>query len=1263
MSAATDPASHSSCPIVGVGASAGGLETFTQLLQCLPATTGLAFVLIQHLDPNHPSLLSEALAKVTAMPVRQVESGVQVEANHVYVVPPNADIAYRDGQLVLSARRTDGAKPYLPINLFLRSLAAALGNRSIGVILSGTGSDGTEGLRAIHEADGITFAQDPLSAKFDGMPHSAIEAGVVDHCLDIPQLAAELARLSAHAYERRPEPTPAIADETARARILARMRAVVGIDFSEFKQPTVQRRLARRLALRGVANLPAYAALLETNADEVRSLYEDMLIHVTSFFRDPEVFTSLREHAFPELLKSKADGATVRVWVAGCATGEEVYSLAIALLEFLAGVPGSHPIQIFGSDVSELAIQKARSGVYSDSAMRDVSDERRKRYFSRVDGAYRINRSVRDLCVFVRHDLARDPPFSKLDLVSCRNVLIYFDQALQKKVVPILHYCLNQPGFLVLGHSENVSGFSQLFVPADKTNKIFMRSTAASSLRFAPRTELVPAAGRVQGPAYAGFPQPSATLTKHLDRLLLARYCPPGVLVKENLDVLLFRGQTGSYLQPAPGEPQNNLIGMARGGLISALRATIAQAKQDMTVVTNAGVEVDQTGSTKTCDVVVMPFSGLPESKEPLFVVLFEEPKLGTQLQPATNAARLAPADAGSTADLRRIVRLEHELASTQEYLHTLVEEHGRANDELGASNEELVSGNEELQSMNEELETAKEELQSINEELTTVNEELHTRNQEVTRVNGDLMNFSLTVDMPILSLDMNRRIRRFTPNARNILNVLPSDVGRSIDDIKLNIDVPDLHQQISQVIEQATVKESEVQDRDGHWYRMQLRPYVTADHGVDGVILSLMDIDALKQLVKQAQDARAEAERANIAKDDFLATLSHELRTPLSSMLLNAQLLKDGHVVAPADLQRAGAALERATRTQAQLVDDLLDVSRIVAGKLVLECQRVDLCDVVRVALDSVSLLSEARALVLTLSLEPGLGAIWADPLRVQQVVSNLLTNAIKFTPHGGQVSIAVDAAEGFARLRVTDTGIGIQPEFLPRVFARFSQSDTSITRTHGGLGLGLALVRHLVEMHGGSVLAQSDGAGRGATFSVTFPLARVSARPGAALGSVAPLGHALDRPGHTRPYAALANLRVLFVDDDLRTREAVLEVLELAGARVQLAASAAEGRAAIESFKPDVILSDIAMPGEDGYTFMRKLRAREAGRTPIPALALTALAAEDDRRRTLAAGFQLHLAKPIDIDRLRDGVLELSKLARPTAPQPPPAPAIDIA
>jgi two-component system CheB/CheR fusion protein len=737
----------------------------------------------------------------------------------------------------------------------------------------------------------------------------------------------------------------------------------------------------------------------------------------------------------------------------------------------------------------------------------------------------------------------------------------------------------------------------------------------------------------------------SEVLAKHLDRLLLARYSPPGVLVNENLEVLLFRGATGRYLQAAPGRPQTNLRGMLRGGLLSVLPAAIAEAKQERVVIQRPDIEVDRDGVKGSCDLTIIPFMGLPNASEPLFVVLFDSSRhdLGRAAAPAP-ASVPAPATSGAppaATDGLRYVRLEQELAATQQYLHTVIEEHSRANDELGASNEELVSGNEELQSTNEELETAKEELQSINEELTTLNDELQRRNQETTQINSDLLNFSLAVDVAILRLDLDRCIRRFTPQARSILNVLPSDVGRSIHDIRLNIDVPDLEQQISDVLETTGRKESEVQDRTGRWFRMQIRPYTTVERSIEGVVISLVDVDNLKHLVAEAETARGQAESANRAKDDFLATLSHELRTPLSSMLLNAQRLRSGDVLAPADMRRMGEVLERSAKFQVKLVDDLLDVSRIIAGKLSLDLGPVDLCSVVRAALESVSAPAEAKSLVLRASLDPGLAMITADRVRVQQVVTNLLTNAIKFTPAHGTLTIEVDSTPAFARLRVTDSGIGIEPEFLPHVFSRFTQSDSSITRTNGGLGLGLAIVRHLVELHGGTASAQSDGRGRGATFVVTFPFTNASVAPFASR-------NVLNRPGRQRNYDGLVNLRVLFVDDDAQTRDAVLEVLRLTGANVEVAVSAADGMRMVDAFNPHVILCDIAMPGEDGYTFIRKLRARTVAEgSHTPALALTALAAEDDRRRALDAGFQRHLAKPIDIDRLRDAVLELSTCA----------------
>jgi len=448
-------------PVVGIGASAGGLEAFTQLLQCIPVNTGMAFVLIQHLDPGHTSFLREALAKAMSMKVSQAVDGAHVEPDHVYVIPAKADIGIRDGRLVLVPRHDGRSSPHLPVDFFLRALADERGSHAIGVILSGTASDGTDGLRAIKAADGITFAQDPKTAKFPGMPRSAIDAGVVDYCLSLPELAEELIRLSEHPYVMARQLSPREHDQATLGKILALVRSRVGVDFADYKSPTLERRLARRMALRRVDDLSQYLTILQAEPDEVLALYEDVLIHVTSFFRDPEVFEVLKAQIFPEILRNKPDGAPIRMWVAGCSTGEEVYSLAIALLEVLGD--SSRQIQIFGSDVSAKAIEKARGGVYPDSALREMADDRRRRYFSKIDHGHRIIKSVRDLCVFVQHDLGRDPPFSKLDLVSCRNVLIYFDSGLQERVLTRVHYALNEPGYLLLGRSENITGFAKLF--------------------------------------------------------------------------------------------------------------------------------------------------------------------------------------------------------------------------------------------------------------------------------------------------------------------------------------------------------------------------------------------------------------------------------------------------------------------------------------------------------------------------------------------------------------------------------------------------------------------------------------------------------------------------------------------------------------------------------------------------------------------------------------------------------------------------------
>ena len=1139
-------------PIVGVGASAGGLEAFTQLLQALPSNTGMAFVLIQHLDPTHTSFLAEALSKATAMPVRQAEDGQRVEPNHVYVIPPNAELGILHGCLTLLPRHDEVRKLHLPIDFFFRALAGDCGGQAIGVILSGNASDGTEGLKAIKAEDGITFAQDPRSAKFGGMPHSAIDAGVVDYTLPVAELAQELVRLSHHPYVAAHQPRRKQNDDSTLNKIFVIVRNAVGADFSEYKGATFERRLARRMALRQVEEVQDYLALLQREPAEIQHLYEDVLIHVTSFFRDAEVFESLKTDLLPQILETKAEGTAIRAWVAGCSTGEEVYSLAISLLEVMA-VSGSqsHPIQIFGSDISEKAIEKARHGVFADSAMRDMSDERRRRYFTKTDAGYRVSKSVRDLCVFVRHDLGRDPPFSKQDLVSCRNVLIYFDPPLQKRILLTFHYALNQPGFLLLGRTENISGFTQLFSPTNKSNKIFERTVGRSTLQFAPRSEVHPPTGRIDLPL-PEHPRSVVDLGKHLDRMLVARYSPPGVLVNERMEILQFRGETGAYLQPASGEPQSNLLKMARHGLLGPLRATIAKAKKRGEPAKAEGVEIEQDGFRRTCSVEVVPFTG--PSNDDLYVVMFAEHAAAKRTKrDKRTSPKLKP-----SSEKGRVRKLEQELAVTKEYLESLVDDHGRTNDELNAANEELVSSNEELQSINEELETAKEELQSTNEELTTVNDELHSRNHEVGVINSDLVNLLNTVDIPILILDIAQRIRRFTPKARSILSVVPSDVGRALDDIKLNVDVPDLHEQIAEVIETNTMRESEVQDRTGRWYRMQIRPYKGSDNRIDGATLSLVDIDALKHHLAAAELAKAEAERANLAKDQFLATLSHELRTPLSTMLMQAQMLRK---VDDPKARRAGEAIERGTRMQVQLIDDLLDVSRIVVGKLSLEMQAVDLRVTITAAIEGVRAPVEKKSIKLELALDDCVGDVFGDPTRLQQILSNLLTNAVKFTPQGGCVTVTLKKTDGRALLSVRDTGMGIAPEFLPHVFNRFSQEDGSTTRIYGGLGLGLAIVQHLVTAHGGTVKAESPGPGEGTTMTVALPLmpAReeldhvVRAAPEeSSRGNGTGIHHRRASDSFV-----LKDLRVLIVDDDPGTREAVAEMLSATGAKVRVAES----------------------------------------------------------------------------------------------------------
>ena len=831
------------CPVVGIGASAGGLEAFTQFLKNLPENTGMAFVIVQHLDPHHPSILGDLLAVHTTMPVEQASHGTEVAPNHVYVIPPNSLMTIRHGVLQIAPREAEGIRT-LPIDDFFCSLAADQKSRAIGVILSGSASDGTLGLKAVKDAGGITFAQDQ-TAKFDSMPRNAVAAGVVDFILPPPAIARELAAISHHAYLGAAAAVSAVGDGPTLRSILGLLREIKTVDFNHYKKPTVKRRLAKRMALRHTHTAEDYMALLQQDPSEVDALFDDLLINVTEFFRDPATFELLSTTVFPVILKDHKADNPIRIWVPGCSTGEEVYSIGICLSEYLGQINRNFPLQLFGTDISERAITTARTGKYGDAIAAVVSPQRLKRFFIKQEqGGYQIARSIRDCCIFSRHDLTRDVPLSKMDLISCRNLLIYLGSILQRRAIATFSYALQPAGCLILGHSESLGSLADHFIPLDREHKIFKRNLSVPQ----PRLEFEP--GRIHSPLAPPPPQlkgedVTAALDRDADRLLAEEYGPSGLLVDANHQVVKFRGNVAAYLATPSGDASLDLFRLVREDLAAAVQTAFGEAatrnatvrKEHVRIRRNARPEQDDTDQI---GIVVRPLA--QPGTERHFLVLFEE-----RLQQDGRELGQKRTTSSFGAQERN---LAEELATTRTYLQALIEE-------LRTANEEAQSANEELQSTNEELQTAKEELQSTNEELTTTNDEMKSRNNELSQVNNDLLNLLSSLQVPIVMLSKELRIRRFTPLAEKTLNLIPTDVGRPISDLKPRINVPDLEQLLAKVVYSLTALEQEVQDREGHWYSMRINPYRVGDNQVEGAVLQLLDIDQLKRTVEAAEHAR----------------------------------------------------------------------------------------------------------------------------------------------------------------------------------------------------------------------------------------------------------------------------------------------------------------------------------------------------------------------------------------------------------------------
>ena len=870
-------------PIVGIGASAGGLAAFEAFFSGMPADTdpGMAFVLVQHLAPDHKSILTDLIRRYTRMPVFEVEDGMVVRPNCAYIIPPNRDMAFLNGTLQLMEPCAPRGQR-LPIDFLFRSMAQDQHERAIGIVLSGTGSDGTQGVRAIKGEGGMVMAQNLASTEYDGMPRQALATGLVDYELPPAEMPAQLMAYVAHAFGRPPRTASVLVPKTENAlkKIFILLRAQTGHDFSQYKPNTIHRRIERRMAVHQIETMDGYVTYAQRTPAEVEALFRDLLIGVTHFFRDPEVFQALEEQVIPKLFAGKPAGGAIRVWSPGCATGEEAYSIAILLAERLEALKQSFTVQVFATDIDSQAIATARGGLYPASIAVDLAPERLARFFSAEPGGggYRIHKSIRDLLVFSEQNVIKDPPFSKLDLISCRNLLIYMGGDLQKKLIPLFHYALRPGGFLVLGTSETVGDFGDLFSGLGRKLKLFQRrddlhgtARAALDRLLEPMTgikaPLPPSAAKSAGPG-------KLPLRELTEQALLQQLALAGALVNVQGDILYLHGRTGMYLEPAPGEAGvGNILKMAREGLQRDLTTALHQAASGREIVRRPGLRVKTNGDFTTVDLTIRPVmtdsAVLPASASRLapllYLVILEEKRPSVRGDGEPVAAGCEP----SAAATAQIAALNQELRAKEEYLQASNEELETSNEELKSSNEEMQSVNEELQSTNEELETSKEELQSVNEELATVNNELQTKVADLTRANNDMNNLLAGTGIATVFTDCQLRILRFTPAATQIINLILSDLGRPVSHIVSNLVGYDrLVADAQAVLDTLVAKELDVQTKAGNWYTMRLQPYRTLANVIEGAVITFVDITEMKRTREALRQANELLRLAVVVRD-----------------------------------------------------------------------------------------------------------------------------------------------------------------------------------------------------------------------------------------------------------------------------------------------------------------------------------------------------------------------------------------------------------
>jgi two-component system CheB/CheR fusion protein len=1334
-------------PVVGLGASAGGLATALRFFEHLPGNPGMAFVVVFHLSPEHESSAASILQRATRMPVLQVTHTVRIQADHVYVIAPALQLAMDDGHLRVTTLQRMPGRP-MAVDLFFRTLARAHGERAIAVVLSGTGSDGSVGLADMKREGGVTIAQSPGDAEYDGMPSAAVATRLVDFVLPAAEIPGKLVDLWQNARQielpsakaiglkaEEPEGARAVARAEAAVReIMATLHARTGNDFRHYKRATVLRRLERRMQVTSHPHLPAYRDYLLRHAEETPLLLQDMLISVTSFFRDREAFEALEREIMAALEKRPPPGVW-RGWVVGCATGEEAYSLAILVNDHLpTGL--TLPVQVFASDIDERALTTARHGVYPEAIVTDVPPTRLRQYFDLDRGAYRVKRVLREQITFSRHNVLRDPPFSRVDVICCRNLLIYLEREVQAQVLEVFHFALNPGGLLFLGSAETADWLPELFTAVDKKQRIY-RSNPVQR----PRADLLP----LRPDAMPKVPPPTTPILADgipmpINGRALDAPQAASVLVDRERHMLYVSGGASRYLRQFEGVPSQNLMQVIAPELAKALAPAMLKCLQTGQRIAARPVRLEG----EQGPMVQMTVRPHGPAMAGTFAVVFDEVD-----------ATLAP---GPGDPDPAVAVMEEEIRKLSEKVGGILGDSATSSEALRASNEELQSINEELRSATEELETSKEELQSVNEELTTVNFELKSKVEETAKANDDLSNLIVSMDIATVFVDRNLHIQRFTPRAGEIFNILATDVGRALLDITHRLRYDDLGADVEQVLKDLQTLEREIPGQGDRWFLARISPYRTGEDRIDGAVLNFIDVSERRrteeklrsnderlravagnskdyaimtldaeghvtswnagaeltfgyaesemlgqhygrlfvpedqasgeperelrharekgralderwhlrkdgsrffcsgtttpivdgeahgyakiardltdrkllekqrdELLQAEKQVRQQLEAAHAMRSEFLAIMSHELKNPLNLILMNTELIaRTPEGVASAKVGRAVDVIRRTVRAQSQIIDDLLDLSRLNTGKLALNRTAVQAAPLVKRITEAVSEELHAKSMKLSSRIHPLV--VYADSVRLEQIVWNLVSNAVKFTPPGGQIFVRLVREGACARLQVSDTGQGIDAEAIDHVFGMFEQGGGAVsTRRGGGLGIGLALVKQLAELHDGRVEVQSEGRDKGATFSVWLPLFEGR------------FGGATQRSG-----ATLYAQRVLLVEDDAETLGALRDILSTEGAIVTVASSGQEALEKSDAGAFDLVISDIAMPGMDGLQLIAELRRRPRS-SLWPAIAVTGFGRPGDAERAKAAGFDDHLAKPLSIDALHESFSRL--------------------